>query len=212
MPEDDGRPVVERLPVVGEAVDRAIQRGQHRRPRRHKQIDAEVDRAPLIGITSGGTVLCNRVPPAGFIIPANPDAHPGSPHPFEQRVGDTWHISGIDETDRVGAAGTEIKDQVLPFSQVGFHHRADGICVGFEPAHHCGRSRAGGHPAGLAEGGQEQPRAQLGQEGQGGPGRARRDGEVLVIRLDLPLMGRDGHARAQSHGDEVVQELQLMLR
>src|SRR2546430_17557387 len=98
MPEDDGRPVVERLPVVGKAVDRAIQRGQYRRPRRHEQIHAEVDRAPLIGITSGGTVLRRRVPPAGLILPASPHAHPGPPPPFEPPVRATRHTLRVAAT------------------------------------------------------------------------------------------------------------------
>ena len=151
MPEDDSRPVIERPGVVAEAVHGAFQRGKHRGPHLHEEINAQVDRAPLVHLTAGGTVVLSRVGTTGFIIASDPDAHLGRPHPSKQRLGEELWISGICDTHKLGTPSTQIEHHVVALPHVGLDDRTDGARVCLEPLHHCHGAQARGHSAGASE-------------------------------------------------------------
>src|SRR6056297_2038374 len=83
--EDDRRAVVEREVVVGEAVDRAVERSEDGRTGGLEEVHPEVDRAERAVLRREELVAGVNQP--RFVVAADPDLSPGRSYPPLDHVG-----------------------------------------------------------------------------------------------------------------------------
>src|ERR671919_2518090 len=106
-----------------------------------------MDRAPLIHLAAGWTVMTRGIAASRFIIPA--DSHPGLrfPHASEDGLGKTASIREVAHTGKILAACAEIKLKRWTLPYVRFDHSADGVLMFLKLLQHACGLWADSHPA-----------------------------------------------------------------
>ena len=107
--QDDRGPVVEALGVVSEAVNRAVERREHRRSRGQEQVDAEVDRAPL---AARPLERVAQVDESRLVVASDPDRCSDLPHPAFEAPAHGCRIAGHLQALELGAADAQIEDEL----------------------------------------------------------------------------------------------------
>jgi YD repeat-containing protein len=210
--KDNGRTVVERLPVVPETVHGGVERGEHGAAGFQEEVHSQVDRAPLLDLTAWRTKLIRRVEPSGLVV--SPHSHPcaSGMELAEHDPGQLRLIGWLSHSNELGTCWREIENHDASGREIRLDYTADGRGIGNEPIGHAGAPRIGRHPGCTPEGVIGEAWADVSPPLEGLPGRSLRDGQIGVLGILPSLMRSETDAHREPDRDQVVEQLHLLLR
>src|SRR5438552_2110684 len=144
MLKNDRRAVIERPGIIAETMNAAIERGKDGRANLHKQIEADVYRAPLRAIVAFAFENVAGVKRARFVVTANANARPTAAHTVEEISRQCGSIIQLCDVAQCTAAEAEIKDLCIRRLQIRLNYAPHLIGMTFKPLNNRWCLRAGG--------------------------------------------------------------------
>src|SRR5579885_920341 len=141
MLQDDGRAVIERGGVVLEAVNDAIERGQHGRAGFHEEVEARMQGAPFGAVIARPPVLLARVNQAWLVVPANARTAVGRAQTLKDVAIALRKIGHVCQRSHFATADAQIEDERV--AQIRFDDGSEAVPVVAQPAHYFIAARVG---------------------------------------------------------------------
>ena len=209
--QDDGGTIVKRRVVVAKTVHYTVERSQDRRANLHEYVEANVHRAPLGSVITCNPILVTRVNRARFVVPADAYAAARCPHAIKEQARELLDIGQLCHIAQFAAANAQVEDDLAGGTQVWFDHAPQFVSVVLQPANDCLCVRAGRQVTGTAKYVVSQARMDVFQSFEQRPRGLLTDGQVVILRLDLLLIGRVDHADTEPGADQRVEQRQFLL-
>src|SRR5579884_3955664 len=204
MLQDNGRAIIERSSVVVEAVNDAVEGGQHGRTGFHEEVEAGMKRAPFGAVIARPSVLIARVNRAGLVVSADTHAAVSRAHAFKDVAIELLKIGHVRQRSYFAAADAQVKDNRVGAAQIRFDHASEAVPVVAQPAHYFIAAWVGGLAADAAEKIVGEARVDARQLFEQRPRRLLADLQIGILRLNLLLVGCIDHADAQPRTDQWI--------
>ena len=137
MSQDNGGAEVERCRVIVKAMYNTIQRCQYRRARFRENVQATMYRAPFGSIVTSNLILVASVDQACLVVSADANSAMCGSHASKNMVIELVDVGIIDQTAQFVTADTQVKDDRIGGTQVGFHDASKGVRVAAQPRYQC---------------------------------------------------------------------------